>query len=148
MMIPPDFREFFVLLNKHEVEYLIVGSYALAFHGSPRYTGDVDVLVRRSPENAARVLKALDAFGFSFPNLTAEDFVEPENTVQLGMPPVRIDLLTSITGVSWEEADASKVQALLDGVPVRYIGREQYVANKRALGRKKDLADLEALGET
>ena len=148
MMIPPDFREFFVLLNKHEVEYLIVGSYALAFHGSPRYTGDVDVLVRRSPENAARVLKALDAFGFSFPNLAAEDFVEPENTVQLGMPPVRIDLLTSITGVSWEEADASKVQALLDGVPVRYIGREQYVANKRALGRKKDLADLEALGET
>jgi len=147
MEIPPDFKEFFVLLNKHEVEYVIVGSYALAFHGSPRFTGDIDVLVRRSPENAARVVRALAEFGFSFPNLTEGDFEEPENTVQLGMPPVRIDVLTSITGVSWEEVNAHKADGTLGDVPVSYLGREQYVANKRALGRKKDLADLEAIGE-
>ena len=147
MDVQPDFRDLFALLNEHKVEYLIVGGYALAFHGAPRYTGDIDILVRPHPENARRILQALAAFGFQFPNLTASDFQNPDKVVQLGVPPVRIDLITSITGVSWEEADAFKEAGYFGDVPVHYIGREQYVANKRAIGRKKDLADIEALGE-
>jgi len=147
MEVQPDFRDLLALLNEHKVDYLIVGGYALAFHGAPRFTGDIDIFVRPDPENARRVLQALAAFGFNFPNLTEDDFQNPNKVVQLGVPPVRIDLITSITGVSWEEAAASKEPGTFGDVPVSYIGRDKYVANKRAAGRKKDLADLEALGE-
>jgi hypothetical protein len=147
MEIQPDFRDLFALLNEHKVEYLIVGGYALAFHGAPRYTGDIDIFVRPHRENAQRIIQALAAFGFQFPNLTVEDFENPDKVVQLGVPPVRVDLITSITGVSWEEANASKEPGNFGDVPVYYIGLAQYIANKRATGRKKDLADIEALGE-
>jgi hypothetical protein len=143
----PDFRDLFALLNEHKVEYLIVGGYALAFHGAPRYTGDIDIFVRPHLENAQRILQAPATFGFQFPNLTVDDFQNPNKVVQLGVPPVRVDLITSLTGVSWEEADSSKERGNFGDVPVHYIGREQYIANKRATGRKKDLADIEALGE-
>src|SRR5512136_1334789 len=108
MEIQPDFRELLALLNEHKVEYLIIGGYALAFHGAPRYTGDIDILVRPHPDNAGCILRALASFGFQFPTLTTEDFENLNRVVQLGVPPVRIDLVTSITGVSWEEAEASK----------------------------------------
>jgi hypothetical protein len=147
MEVQPDFRDLLALLNEHKVEYLIVGGYALAFHGAPRFTGDIDIFVRPRQENARRVLQALAAFGFEFPNLTVDDFQNPNQVVQLGVPPVRVDLITSLTGVSWEEADASKEPGHFGDVPVHYIGRAQYIANKRATGRKKDLADIEALGE-
>ena len=147
MEVQPDFRDLLALLNAHEVEYLIVGAYALAFHGAPRFTGDLDVLVRPDPDNAKRIVEALADFGFRFDNLTAADFQNPEKVVQLGVPPVRIDLITSITGVSWEDAVARKEAGAFGDVPVNYLGREQYVVNKRATGRRKDLADLEALGE-
>ncbi|MDD5678766.1 MAG: hypothetical protein PHW60_12385 [Kiritimatiellae bacterium] len=147
MEVQPDFRDLLALLNAHKVEYLIVGGYALAFHGAPRFTGDLDIFVRPDSNNAQRVLDALAAFGFRFPNLTARDFQDPNKVVQLGVPPVRIDLITSISGVSWEEAEASKEPGIFGNVPVCYIGRQQYLANKRAAGRKKDLADIEALGE-
>lgn len=147
MEVQPDFRDLLALLNEHEVSYLIVGGYALAFHGAPRFTGDIDVYVRPDPENARRVLEALSAFGFSFSSLSVKDFEEPDHVVQLGVPPVRIDLLTSISGVTWEEADAHKVPGMFGDVPVSYIGRASFVANKRASGRRKDHADLEALGE-
>ena len=147
MEIQPDFRDLFALFNENRVEYLIVGGYALAFHGAPRYTGDIDVFVRPHAENAQRIINALAAFGFQFPDLTVEDFVNPDKVVQLGVPPVRVDLITSITGVSWEEATASKESGTFGDVPVYYIGRQQYIANKRATGRKKDFADIEALGE-
>ena len=147
MDVQPDFRDLLVLLNAHGVEYLIVGAYALAFHGAPRFTGDLDILVRPAPANAERVLAALADFGFGFPNLTASDFQNPNQVVQLGVPPVRIDLITSITGVSWEEAEAHKEPGAFGDLPVNYLGRQQYIANKRARGRKKDLADIEALGE-
>ncbi len=147
MEIQPDFRDLFALFNAHKVEYLIVGGYALAFHGAPRYTGDIDVFVRPKSTNARRVLDALAAFGFQFPDLTIEDFDNPDKIVQLGVPPVRIDLITSITGVSWDEADASKEAGTFGDVPVYYIGRERYITNKRARGRIKDLADLAALEE-
>lgn len=147
MEVQPDFRDLLALLNEHKVEYLIVGGYALAFHGAPRFTGDIDLFVRPDPANAKRVIQALAAFGFQFPNLTVDDFQNPNKVVQLGVPPVRVDLITSLTGVSWEEANASKEPGPFGDVPVQYIGREQFIANKRAIGRKKDLADIEALGE-
>jgi hypothetical protein len=147
MEVQNDFRELLELFNGHKVEYMIVGAYALAFHGVPRFTGDIDIFVRPSPGNAQKILSALDDFGFGSLDLTVDDFRKPDSVVQLGVPPVRIDIITSLTGVSWEEADKGKKEGLYGDVPVFFLGREQYVANKRAIGRKKDLADLESLGE-
>ena len=142
-----DFKELLELFNRQEIDYIVVGAYALAFHGAPRNTGDIDLLLNPTLENAQRILVALEEFGFGALGLTVEDFQRPEQVIQLGVAPVRIDLLTSITGVSWEEAASGHVDGEYGDVPVRYLGREQYIANKRALGRKKDRADLEALGE-
>jgi len=147
MDVQKDFSDLLKLFNAHGVEYLIVGAYALALHGVPRFTGDLDVLIRPTRQNGARVLAALAEFGFHFPNLTVADFETPDNVIQLGLPPVRIDILTAITGLSWEQAAANKVAGAFGELRVNYIGREEYIANKRAAGRKKDLADLEALGE-
>ena len=147
MELQPDYRDLLALLNAHSVEFIIVGGYALAFHGAPRFTGDLDILIRANPENADRVMRALEEFGFGSTGLKAEDFLSPDKVVQLGVPPVRVDLLTSLTGVGWEEAFSGRVPSKYGDVPVYFMGREQFVANKRALGRKRDLADLEALGE-
>jgi hypothetical protein len=147
METQPDFRELLALFNARHVEYLIVGGYALAFHGAPRFTGDLDIFVKPDAVNAQRILHALEAFGFASVGLTASDFERPDQVVQLGVPPVRIDLLTSLTGVSWDEAWVGRVAGRYGDTPVYYIGREQFVANKRATGRTKDVADLEVLGE-
>ena len=147
MEVQEDFRDFLALLNAHEVEFMIVEGYALAFHGTPRFTGDIDVFVKPDHENAKRIIKALADFGFSSLDLTIDDFKDPDKVIQLGLPPVRIDIITSISGVSWEEADASKIPGPYGDVSVFYIGKKQFITNKRASGRKKDLADLEALGE-
>ena len=147
MEVQPDFKDLLALLNEHGVEHIIVGGYALAFHGVPRYTGDMDILVRPGPANARRIMGALNAFGFGSVGLTASDFETPDQVVQLGVAPVRIDLITSLTGVSWEEAFAGRIEGNYGGVPIYYIGRDEFISNKRALGRKRDLADLEALGE-
>ena len=146
MPLQRDLREFIESLNSRHVEYLIVGAFALAFHGVPRATGDIDILVRSSPENAARVEEALVAFGFTSLGLSAADFMRPDQVVQLGHPPNRIDLLTSISGVTFEEAWSTRVDDQLHGIPVRFIGREALIRNKRATGRTQDKADLEALG--
>ena len=147
MEAQPDFKELLALFNEQEIEYIIVGAYALAFHGAPRFTGDIDIYVRPTQDNATRIIRALSFFGFGSLGLKAEDFQKPEQVVQLGVPPVRIDLITSITGVTWEQADSGKVAGKYGDVDVHYLGRDQYARNKRATGRKKDLADLEALGE-
>ncbi|MBC7247231.1 MAG: hypothetical protein H5T73_05580 [Actinobacteria bacterium] len=146
MEVQQDFKELLALLNEHEVEYVIVGAYALAFHGAPRFTGDLDILVHPSRENAQKIMSALRDFGFGSLGLSPEDFQKSDYVVQLGVAPVRVDFLTSLTGVTWEEADAGKVSGTYGDVPVSFLGREQLVANKRALGRKRDLADLEAIG--
>ena len=147
MEVQQDFRELLALLNAHGVEYVIVGAHALAYHGAPRYTGDMDIYVRPDIENARRIMAALDDFGFGSVGLAETDFSAPDRVIQLGYPPVRVDLVTSITGVSWDEVFAHKVAGKYGDLPVHYIGRQEFVANKRACGRKKDLADLEALGE-
>ena len=142
-----DFKELCALFNAHDVAYLIVGGYALAHHGSPRYTGDMDILIRPDVENARRILAAVAEFGFASLGLQIEDFSTEGRVAQFGVPPVRVDILTSITGVSWEEAFSSKESGTYGGIPVHYIGREHFIRNKRAIGRRKDLADIEALGE-
>ena len=147
MEVQQDFRDFFALLNAHEVKFMIVGGYALAFHGAPRFTGDIDVFVKPNHENAKRIINALADFGFSSLDLTFDDFQDQNKVIQLGLPPVRIDIITSISGVTWEEADASKEPGHFGDVSVFYIGKTQYITNKRSTGRKKDIADLEALGE-
>jgi len=147
METQPDFRELLALFNARHVEYLIVGGYALAFHGAPRFTGDLDIFVQPDAVNAQRILTALAVFGFASVGLTPSGFERPDQVVQLGVPPVRIDLITSMTGVSWDEAWAGRVAGRYGDIPVYYIGREQFVANKRATGRTKDVADLEVLGE-
>ena len=147
MEVQEDFRDFLALLNAHEVKFMIVGGYALAFHGAPRFIGEIDVFVKPDHDNAKRIIKALADFGFSSLDITIADFQNRDNVIQLGLPPVRIDLITSISGVTWEEADASKEPGLFGDVSVSYIGKKQFIINKRACGRKKDLADLESLGE-
>jgi hypothetical protein len=147
MEVQPDFSEILALLNQHKVEYVIVGAYALAFHGAPRNTGDIDILVRPTPANSKNILNALRDFGFESLGLAEQDFTQPDQIIQLGNPPVRIDFLTTISGVTWEQADRGKAAGKYGDVPVHYLGRVQYVANKRASGRKKDASDLEAIGE-
>jgi hypothetical protein len=146
-MVQQDFRDLLALLNEKQVDYMIVGAHALGYYGSPRATGDLDILVRPDLENAERILKALHAFGFGSLGLEINDFTAAGNVLQLGFPPSRIDIVTSITGVSWEEAAAGRVEGPFGDLKVFYIGKREFVKNKQSLGRKKDLADLEAIGE-
>jgi len=147
MEIQKDFKELLELFNAHKVEYLVVGGYALAFHGAPRFTGDIDLLVKPDSENAKRILTALAEFGFGSLDISEDDFTVSQRVVQLGVPPVRIDIMTSLTGIRWEKVMAGKVSGNYGEISVHFIGKEDLIANKKALGRKKDLADIEALGK-
>jgi predicted nucleotidyltransferase len=132
------------LLARH-VEFLVVGGHAVAFHGYPRLTEDVDLFVRPTRENGQRIVEALTAFGFASLGLNADDFVAPDRVIQLGLAPNRIDLLTGIPGVAFDEAWAARVEADLDGLKVFMIGRDALLRNKRATGRPQDLADVDRL---
>jgi hypothetical protein len=145
--VQPDFRDLLKLFNENEVEFVVVGSYALAFHGAPRYTGDIDLYIQPTLPNAKKVLRSLQEFGFGSLNLAVEDFTSQENVVQLGVPPVRVDLLTSISGIEWDAIQEDKEPGQYGDLDVFYIGRRSYITNKRASGRAKDIADIEALGE-
>lgn len=140
-----DFEDLLAYFNARGVEYLVVGAHAFAFHGKPRFTKDLDLFVRSSSDNARRVLSALDAFGFGSVGLTEEDFLEPEHIIQLGVAPNRVNLITSITGVSFDDAWEGRVAGSYGAQPVFYLGREELIRNKRAAGRSQDLADLEWL---
>ena len=146
MPLPNDWRAFIESLNSNGVEYVIVGAVALAYHGFPRYTGDLDVLVRNTPENTKRLESTLAAFGLASLGLKAEDFVDSYRVIQLGVPPNRIDLLTSITGVPFDEAWGDRVETDMEGTRVSFISRSALIRNKRLTGRVQDKADLEALG--
>ena len=145
MALSKDWREFLELLNSRRVDYVIVGAQSLAFHGRPRHTGDLDILVRPTPQNARLVLALLNEFGFRESSFKETDFLQPEQIIQLGRVPNRIDLLTSLTGVTTDEAFDAKVSAIIDGVPVFVLGKGTLIRNKRAVGRPQDLADLSAL---
>lgn len=143
----PDFRDFMLALVAEHVEFVIVGAYALALHGVPRYTGDLDILVRPSAANANRVWQALIRFGapVEAAGVTPADFTVHGTVYQIGLPPRRIDLLTEISGVSFDEAWDSREPATLDGNVVHFIGRDAFIRNKESAGRPKDLADAAQL---
>lgn len=146
MPLPQDWRAFIESLNSHGVEYVVVGAVALAHHGFPRYTGDLDVLVRNSAENAQRLESALVDFGVGSLGLKAADFTASYRVVQIGVAPVRIDILTSLTGVSFDEVWAGRVETLVGETRVNFIGRGALILNKKLTGRAQDIADLEKLG--
>jgi hypothetical protein len=145
-----DFRDLLRALREAQARFLVVGAHAMAVHGVPRATGDLDVWVAVSPENADRVLDALARFGMPLlaMGISRSDFLREDRVVQIGLPPRRIDLLTSISGVGFEEAWEGRITRELEGMEVAFLGRDALVRNKRASGRAKDRADLEALGET
>lgn len=145
MPLSKDLREFVECLNSNGVEYLIVGALAVARHGYPRYSADVDFFLSASPANADRAVAAIRQFGFGSLGLTVHEFTTPGRVIQLGHEPNRIDLLTSISGVSFEEAWQGRLAGDLDGIPVFFIGREALLRNKDAAGRGKDRVDAEEL---
>jgi len=143
--LPPDFKEFFQFLNSHRVEYLLVGGYAVGYYGFPRATMDIDVWIARNPENARRILLALEDFGFGGERLSENLFLEKDKIVRMGLPPMRIEILTSISGLKFEDAYPKRLCDQLDGVDVCLISIEDLKINKAAAGRHKDLMDLENL---
>ncbi|HSL54982.1 MAG TPA: hypothetical protein VK868_11335 [Pyrinomonadaceae bacterium] len=140
-----DLREFVELLNALKVRYIVVGAFALAYHGYPRYTGDIDLFIERSPENAQAILNAIQQFGFGDLGLSFEDFLQEDQIIQLGVAPNRIDLLTFLSGVEFQEAWATRVQGEIAGLSVPFISKELLKKNKAASGRLQDIADLEHL---
>jgi len=145
MKLERDLREFIALLNARDVRYVIVGAFALAHHGHPRYTGDIDFFVEPSPQNAERISQVLDEFGFANIGVDKEDFTAADQVVQLGVDPHRMDIMTSISGVTFEEVWATCEYGDLDGLNVPFISKELLKRNKAAVGRKQDLADLDYL---
>ena len=140
-----DWREFIALLNSHQVRYLIVGAFAVGYHAVPRMTGDIDFFVEASEENGGRLETVLEEFGFKSLGLSANDFTQPDTIIQLGYPPSRIDLITSLSGAEFSHAWANRVTVEHDGLTLHFLDRDTLVANKEAAGRPKDLADLAAL---
>ena len=143
--LPLDFKEFLKLLNAHQVEYLLIGGYAVGYHGYPRATADMDIWVAMNPANAEKIVAALREFGFNLPDLSPELFLKEWQLIRLGVPPVRIEIATTISGVNFSECYAEKVLAELDGEQVKLIGLKHLKINKKASGRHQDLADLENL---
>jgi len=144
-MLSRDFKEFVELLIKNKAEYLIVGGYAVAIHGYPRYTGDLDIWLNPTPENAKSIVKTVNEFGFSSFNLTESDFTKPGNVIQLGYPPLRIDLLTELDGVSFNECFINRKEVEMENLIVNFIGYEDLLKNKRESGRLRDIDDIENL---
>ena len=144
-MFSQDFKEFIELLIKNKAEYLIVGGYAVGVHGHPRYTGDLDIWLNPKPANAELILKSVNEFGFSSFNLTLSDFTKPGNVIQLGYPPLRIDLLTEIDGVTFEECFQNRRQVTIENLTVNFIGYNDLLKNKLESGRPKDIDDIDNL---
>ena len=142
-----DFAEMLSALSEAGADFLVVGAYALAAHGIPRATGDLDIWVRPTPDNAGRVMTALIAFGAHLRDLTIDDLTKPDTVFQMGMEPGRVDILAGISGVQLDDAWGRRVVLEIEGVTVPVLGRTDFVTNKRASGRPKDLIDLELLGE-
>jgi hypothetical protein len=145
MMLSKDFREFIELLNENKVRYLVVGGYAVAIHGHPRYTKDLDIWIELSSENAENILQALKKFGFGELGLKPADFLERDQIIQLGYPPNRIDILTTLKNLKFDDCDKARVEVEIQGLKIRFIDIENLKQNKRATGRPQDLADAENL---
>ena len=145
MQLPDDFREFLKLLNSHKVEYLLIGGFAVGYYGYPRATNNIDVWVARTEINATKLVAALDEFGFGTADLKPEIFLIPGKILRMGVPPMRVEVLTGISGVEFGSCYAARIQVTLDGVEVQMISLNDLKINKRASGRHKDLDDLDHL---
>jgi hypothetical protein len=145
LQLPPDFKEFLKLLNDHEVRYLLIGGYAVGYHGYPRATEVLDIWVAIHPENGQKLVSALKVFGFDDPALTPELFLQTPKIVRMGFPPMRLEITTSISGVDFDECYQKRIVDTLDGIEVNLIDLEHLKKNKKASGRAKDIADLENL---
>ena len=143
--LPPDFKEFLQLLNVHEVEYLLVGGYAVGYHGYPRATVDMDIWIGKGAATAEKMVAVLREFGFDVPNLSAALFLKEDQIIRMGMPPIRLEIFTSIPGVRFEDCYPTRIVDEIDGIRVSLINLQDLKANKKASGRNKDLADLENL---
>jgi len=145
MTLDPDFEDFIQFLNQYEVDYMIVGGYAMAFHGNPRYTGDLDIWIDISESNAEKILLVIQAFGFSSLGFKKEDFLKENLINQIGYPPLRIDILTNIDGIDFKEAYTQKQVIEIEDLKANYIGLRDLIQNKKTSGREKDIIDVKTL---
>lgn len=143
MRLPQDFKDFLSLLNSHSVDYQLIGGYAVGYHGYPRATGDLDVWIGLNPENTVRLIRALQEFGLDLPDSQKEIFLQENKVFRMGKPPIRIELLTTISGVRFEDSYPNRVCAEIDGVSVNLISLKHLIENKKASGRPKDIDDLQ-----
>jgi len=143
--LPPDFKEFLKLLKEHDVQYLLIGGYAIGYYGYPRATDDMDIWVAIHPDNAQKLVSVLKAFGLNDPTLTPELFLQKPKIIRMGFPPMRLEITTSISGVDFDECYQTRIVDKLDDIEVNLIDLESLKKNKRASGRAKDIADLENL---
>jgi len=147
MTLDKDFEDFVFLLNKYDVNYMIIGGYALAFHGRPRHTGDLDIWIDVSEENAHKIFNVINEFGLASLGLKIEDFLEKGIITQIGYPPLRIDILNEIDGVEFNEAYQNKLIIDIDGLPISYISLDDLIKNKQVSGRQRDLSDVSELNK-
>jgi hypothetical protein len=145
LTLPPDFKEFLKLLKEYDVQYLLIGGYAVGYHGYARATDDMDIWVAIHPDNAQKLVSALKAFGLNDPNLTPELFLQKPKIIRMGFPPMRLEISTSISGVDFEECYQTRIVDTLDDIEINLIDLEHLKKNKKASGRAKDIADLENL---
>lgn len=145
MLLAKDFEDFVTLLNKYKVQYMVVGGYALALHGKPRHTGDLDIWINISEHNAKLMLRVMKDFGMASLGLVVDDFLRPGYITQIGQPPLRIDILNNIDGIEFGEAIKNVQQIETDGLNISYIGLHDFIRNKQASGRKQDLADIKEI---
>lgn len=143
--LPPDFKDFLKLLNEHQVEYLLIGGYAVGYYGYPRATADMDIWVAINTRNATNIVAVIKEFGFDLPELNPEILLKEDQIIRMGMPPVRIEIATTISGVQFDECYKEHVEETIDGVVVKLIDLDHLKKNKKASGRHKDLNDLEYL---
>jgi predicted nucleotidyltransferase len=142
-----DFKEFVILLQEKKVKYLVVGGYAVGIHGHPRYTGDLDIWILRDKKNIEGLIECLADFGFDSFELAPDDFLDVDNIIQLGYPPNRIDLMTNIDGVRFEEAYPNRKEVEIDGLKIAFIGYQDLILNKKTVDRNRDKDDIENLGQ-
>jgi hypothetical protein len=145
MQLSKDFADFVELLNEHQVEYMVVGGYALAFHGKPRYTGDIDIWINISDTNARKMMRVIDDFGLASLGLQKEDFMKEKGIIQIGYPPLRIDILNSIDGVDFKTAMTNHKVIKIKDLKISFIGINEFIQNKLASGRPQDLTDIKGL---
>lgn len=144
-LLPPDFKDFLKLINSKQVEYLLVGGYAVSYYGYSRATADIDIWIAIHPRNAEKMVELIREFGFAVEGLSTELFLKENNIIRMGLPPFRIEVLTNISGVNFEECYKGRMTDILDDIEVNFISLEHLKINKKAAGRLKDLADLEYL---